>query len=248
MASLSLVSVNVERSKHLDLVRAFLETRQPDVVCMQELMEYDIPYFEQALEAQCIFAPTSMQPAEDKPGAEGIAIFSRSPIHTSARAYYRGAFDRSVQVDHTSVESKYRSSSAVVLSAVITHDGEEFQLATTHFTWTPDGKPDDFQRRDMKSMLEALSGLGEFVLTGDFNAPRIFDGRPGEIFAELASKYKDNIPARYTTSIDGSLHRAGSLELMVDGVFSTPAYIVSDVELHTGVSDHCAVTALITKA
>jgi hypothetical protein len=47
------------------------------------------------------------------------------------------------------------------------------------------------------------------------------------------------------TSIDPKLHRAGALQLMVDGLFTTPGYEASDVMLHTGVSDHCAITARI---
>jgi hypothetical protein len=35
---------------------------------------------------------------------------------------------------------------------------------------------------------------------------------------------------------------------MVDGLFSTPGYLVSDVELHSGVSDHMAITANVAKA
>ncbi len=88
-------------------------------------------------------------------------------------------------------------------------------------------------------LLDAEEG---FVLCGDFNAPR-----GGEIFSELAARYRDNIPAQYTTSIDASLHRAGDLQLMVDGIFTTPEYQASSVLLHSGVSDHYAVTADITK-
>ena len=64
----------------------------------------------------------------------------------------------------------------------------------------------------------------------------------------MSDRFKDNIPLRYTTSIDPNLHRAGALELMVDGLFSTPGYVVSDVALHSGVSDHCAITCAISRA
>ena len=43
------------------------------------------------------------------------------------------------------------------------------------------------------------------------------------------------------------LHRAGPLQLVVDGMFSTDDYSVSEVALHQGVSDHCAITALVSK-
>ena len=52
---------------------------------------------------------------------------------------------------------------------------------------------------------------------------------------------------RTRTSLDPVLHRAGPLQLMVDGVFSTDDYSVSEVTLHQGVSDHCAITCTIGK-
>jgi hypothetical protein len=81
------------------------------------------------------------------------------------------------------------------------------------------------------------------ALFGDFNAPR---GK--EIFSIFTEKLKDNIPLNYETSLDENLHRAGKLTYMVDGCFTTPEYVASDVELRFGVSDHAAVLATITKA
>jgi endonuclease/exonuclease/phosphatase family metal-dependent hydrolase len=86
-------------------------------------------------------------------------------------------------------------------------------------------------------LLEML-GQRSIILCGDFNAPR---GR--EIFSRLAKRWHDNVPLHYVTSIDPKLHRAGPLQLMVDGVFSTTDYRVRNVVLHQGVSDHCAITA-----
>ena len=78
------------------------------------------------------------------------------------------------------------------------------------------------------------------VLCGDFNAPR-----GGEIFTRLATQSRDNVPSHYVTSIDPKLHRAGPLQLMVDGLFSTDGYRLSEVVLHNGVSDHCTITAVV---
>ena len=47
--SIRLVSLNIERRKHLNRILPFLQEYKPDVVCMQELFEKDVPYFEQAL-------------------------------------------------------------------------------------------------------------------------------------------------------------------------------------------------------
>ncbi len=121
-------------------------------------------------------------------------------------------------------------------------EGTVFKIYNTHFTWTADGEPDDLQRNDMQSMLRILKAAGEFILCGDFNVPR-----GGELFGLLAEHYKDNVPPHYTTSIDGDLHRRGQLNRMVDGMFSTPGYVVSDFEMVSGVSDHRALVATVSK-
>ena len=78
------------------------------------------------------------------------------------------------------------------------------------------------------------------VLTGDFNAPR-----GGPIFAAVADVLTDCVPPDIMTSIDPLLHRAGALELMVDGLFSSRDYRVSEVRMHSGLSDHQGLSARI---
>jgi endonuclease/exonuclease/phosphatase family metal-dependent hydrolase len=246
---INLISLNIERSKHLDLVIPFLQAQNADVVCLQELMEYDIPLFGSELGMHHVYVGEKSHEAEGKRGIMGNGIFSRLPVLESKTVYYVGDAEHMPMQDMTDVHTKHATQNSAVLFCDIEKENELFRLATTHFTWTPDGKPDDYQRADMKKLLDTLAGSGEFVLTGDFNAPR-----GGEIFSILAEKYKDNIPPEYKTSIDLDLHRAGHIpeeemdKKMVDGVFSTPEYIVTDVELHSGVSDHLAIAASISKA
>lgn len=239
--ALSLVSVNIERSKHLDLVESFLEREKSDVVCVQELMQGDIPRLAAALGgAECLFEPATLRPEEGN-GVLGVGIFTRVPVLTRCVRYYHGTPDilpESSQSD----PATYNNMNRVVVSVDAEKDGGKFRIATTHFTWTPDGKPTDQQREHLRNLFGVLGGMREFVLTGDFNAPR-----GGEIFDALAERFKDNVPAVYTTSIDPKRHRAGALELMVDGLFSTAGYDIADVEMACGVSDHCALKASIER-
>lgn len=64
----------------------------------------------------------------------------------------------------------------------------------------------------------------------------------------FAQNLKDNVPETYRTSIDGNIHRAGPLPLMVDCLFTTPGYTAADVVLKDGVSDHMAVAGEIRKS
>ncbi len=138
---MKLISINIEINRHYDTVLNFLKKEKPDVVCLQEVLEDDLP----------------------------------------------------------------------------------FQVV-------------DF-------LLKSLDSMPEFVLCGDTNAPR-----GNETFSRLATKYKDNIPAEYKTSIDQKLHRVKGIMFMVDGLFTTSSCIASNVRLQDGVSDHMAVLAEIEKS
>jgi hypothetical protein len=242
MSSIKLLSLNIEHSKHLDSVVPFLQSQNPDVVTLLECMEYDIPRLENVLGMQSFFSPRCVY-AEDKKAVEGVegqAIFAKEFV-SKDHVYYAGEYDPLYRFAEEKIANIMRI--ARVLSYVeFKKDSELFRIATTHFTWSVHGEPTELQKTDMQSLLAILQNLPEFVLTGDFNAPR---GR--ETWETLAAKYKDNIPATYTTSIDAALHRAGALPYVVDGLFTTRGYAATEVKLHSGVSDHMAVTASISK-
>ncbi len=241
-ASLKLVCLNIEKDKHLDRILPFLSERIPDIFCVQELYESSIPVIPAALSgASCCFAPMTRRGRETPPQIQGSGIFSRVPVRAQRALYYKipsPQLPESVQGD----PSTYVKDDRMVIVCEVEKDGEIFRIATTHFTWTPDGNPSEAQRVDMKSLLNILDTMREFVLAGDFNTPRC-----GEMFAELSTRYKDDIPMQYTSSLDPDLHRAGPLEKMVDGIFSTPAYTVSKVEMVAGLSDHCALIATVAR-
>lgn len=253
MSSIKLVSVNIERSKHLDRVLPFVEQEKPDVLCVQELMQKDISLFEKTLGAPCaIFLPATRMKEEWPNEVFGCGIFA-ADVRSAGAQYYVGSDAALPESSVTDMRTFNQENRAIVWCDLM-REGTMFTIATTHFTWTPNGAPDDAQRRDMAALLTELQKLGEFVLSGDFNAPR-----GGEIFTTLAERYKDNIPASEVWSLDLSLHRAGEkladsaralgMEgLMVDGLFSTPTYSCSDVRFVSGISDHRAIIATISRS
>ena len=242
-ASIKLVSLNIERRRHLDLVEAMLVEQKPDVVCLQELAETDVSRFADILGAPApLYKPMTRETElNGSVVIHGLGIFSHLPLTNTAIRYYAGDASRLPDSREDKSETFSIHNRFVLLGSVEKGDAT-FRLGTTHFTWSYDGQPTDLQRTDMKKLLALLEPEKELVLCGDFNAPR-----GGEIFAELATAYEDNVPAEHTSSIDGLLHRAGKLEKMVDGMFSTPEYAVSDFEMISGVSDHCALAATISK-
>lgn len=239
---LSLAQLNIEHEKHIEPVSQFLAQQKPDVACLQEVFQSDIPHFEKILGATCFFAPMSRRMVRDAHDIEGVAIFSRLPVKQSGVEYYVGSGLPDAYFDARTAEAKRGTQGYALPWCDVEKEGVTFRIATTHFTWSAHGLPNDHQRTDLKTLLQRLETLGELVVCGDFNAPR-----GGEIFSILAQRFTDNVPAAYTTSIDGTFHRAGHLELMVDGIFTTPSYRASDVQRVGGVSDHYAFTASVEK-
>ena len=245
---ISLVSVNVERSKHLQLVLPFLDARKADIVCVQELHDRDIPQFESVAGPLVSFAPMTRFGHDGKP-LLGIGMFSRRPFGSVSVDYYRGSQGAVLEFDEDSPETKYETERAMCIFADIDAADGVFRVGTTHFTWTPDGRSNAQQWKDLSALTVILEGEREFVLAGDFNAPR-----GGDIFTELAKRYRDNIPSSYRTSIDVPRHRLRETKAnelsqnMVDGLFTTPAYSAHDVFLVDGVSDHMAIVAQLERA
>ncbi|MCK9351530.1 MAG: endonuclease/exonuclease/phosphatase family protein [Candidatus Paceibacterota bacterium] len=242
--SIHLVSLNIEHDKHYDAVIPFLKEQDPDVVCLQEVFEKDVPRFEKELGMRGFFSTFFLWPGEAGGNTLiplGVAILTKLPIIGTLSQYYANdpsnLHEKSTGMDDNEARA--------LLSVVVDVSGTRYTIGTTHFTWTPKGSVDDRQRRDLKNFFEKTDAFKDgIVFSGDFNAPR---GR--EIFDEIARRFKDNIPPDYATSLDPTLHRAPEdvKYLMVDGLFSTPEYSVSNVSLRFGVSDHAAIVADIKK-
>jgi endonuclease/exonuclease/phosphatase family metal-dependent hydrolase len=243
--ALSLVSVNIEKDKHFDLVLPFIERVQPDVLCVQECFQTDLPRIAKVMGgADPFYAPKCFYKNTDE--LFGTAIFSRLPMTDTRIEQYGGAakFGNS---DHTSPETLYATMQFKVAVVTVEKDEQSFRIGTVHFPLTRAGAVSEYQRDALRNLKTALAKEERLILCGDFNAPR-----GGEIFSELATTWKDNIPAHYKTSLDLDIHRNGKVnaaelaDKMVDGLFTTPHYKATNVELVCGVSDHCAIVAEIT--
>lgn len=240
---ISLVSLNVEGNKHWERIVPFLEKQKPDVVCLQEMFESDCADLRGRFGMHGLFEPVALRRSRYGEQGElmpwGVCILTRLPVEAAhARYYYGDVFSPLKPLQNIAI----RESKKVLVWLTVKNGRDRFTIGTTHFTWSAGGMADDHQRRDVEALLRVLEKIPDIAWCGDLNAPR-----GGEIFAKFAARYQDCIPAPYTTSIDGSLHKAGPLERMVDGLFTTPQYIATEVALVDGLSDHCALTAKIAK-
>lgn len=244
--SLKLVCVNIERSKHLARVEDFLAREEADVVCLQEVAMHDVPRFEKMFGGHFAWAPMCKGVWEESPDLQVMCVGmgSRHGLGDVRVQYYHGTDEPlpTLAFDEARTEFYRDSISHLLLSADVVVAGEAYRIGTTHLTWTKNGASTPEQREDAAALIEAARDDGVGVLCGDFNAPR---GR--ETWAMLAAAFKDNIPPEIGTTLDGSLHRAGPLPYVVDGLFSAKGYAVSGVRVVDGVSDHMGLAAYVAR-
>ena len=245
---MKIVSLNIEFDKHHDIVLPFLKKENPDVICIQELLEPDFEMYKKELGMSGTYKPIEYiyfpYYGGPKDLRQGEAIFAKNFIEANYEYYVGSEENINHKFDDYFADESFHKNNVLIVAKVADSTGKEFTIATTHFTLTKEGESTPIQLENLDKLFALTQSFPEIVLIGDMNAPRGF-----ETFTRLSKKYKDNIPLEYKTSIDVTIHRNGlnCAERMVDGLFTTPKYVASNVKLVSGLSDHMAIVADIEK-
>jgi endonuclease/exonuclease/phosphatase family metal-dependent hydrolase len=245
---MKLVSLNIEGNKHYERIFPFFKKENPDVLCLQEVLEDDMSFLGEKLEGmKGIFYPfsytTSKHPSyESMYGKKfGVAIFTREEPVSSGYFYYWGKEEYSSVPFEDFLQDKNKYENHVLAWVTFSPpNGATYKVITAHFPVTERGESTEHQLDVLGACMLKLKELGDFALCGDFNAPR-----GNKTFEILAKEYKDNIPHSYMTSLDQNLHRIPGLQFMVDGLFTTEKVRAENVALCDGVSDHMAIVATL---
>lgn len=245
--SLTIASINIERSRHLARVETFITRQRPDLLCLQELCERDVPFFEALMGGPMFFAPMARYPEEGPANIVGVGMIARdNALLDVAAEYYSGSPERIQEMAFITAEGKRMADPLSIAEVMLSATVRGLRVAVTHLNVTPLGTSTPYQRESAGKLIQLAQAQaqrnGDLLLTGDFNAPR---GRA--TFDLIAEHFIDGVPPHYTSSIDGSLHRAGDIPFMVDGLFHTPGYRLENVRMSTGVSDHCALSCRVSK-
>ncbi|MEX0896193.1 MAG: endonuclease/exonuclease/phosphatase family protein [Patescibacteria group bacterium] len=237
--SLRTMTLNIEGNKHFDRWLPVVKEKKPEVVCLQEVFEIDLPHIQQELGMQAVFAPMLRYESENKyaipaRGVWGVALLTAASLEEVRVDYYSGS-------EEVLSFAEPNDASRVLLSTVIHKGAQNYTVGTTHFTWSSNGEINEAQAKDIAALEKLLESYDELILCGDFNAPRGKD-----IHNRLAQLMQSVVPESETTTIDGEFHYAGRLQLVVDDIFLTAGYQLQSVEVIEGVSDHKAIWAEIT--
>jgi endonuclease/exonuclease/phosphatase family metal-dependent hydrolase len=238
---IKLLNLNIEGDLHLDTVIPLLQTEKPEVICLQEVFEKDLLLLEKTLGMKANFLATLRTLSKNKyrvspRGNTGLAIFTNLKLKSVNYKFYQKSRG---SIPPLLMPGKPNSPDRGLVIINVEKQNQNFQIAATHFNWSKKGESTKTQLKSLNRMLPLID-LNNIILCGDFNAPR---GR--KTWEIIASKLKDNIPSEVTTTLDGNIHRAGDLQLVVDGLFTSKNYRTSDVRVISGVSDHCAIVANI---
>jgi len=100
-----LIQLNIEGSRHLARVVPFLENEKPDIVCLQELNEKDVPHILDALgeTAVYVFTPMVRRLVEGNILIQGSGVFSLLPFHDTLARHYTDTHGLDHIYDHSDI-------------------------------------------------------------------------------------------------------------------------------------------------
>ena len=102
-----LLSLNVERSAHLDRFFPFVRSYAPDVACLQELVESDIPAVQDATGlAHCHFVAMARYSREHA-APFGIGILSRHAFCAADTLIFAGGGEGQTVINRSSAEGRF---------------------------------------------------------------------------------------------------------------------------------------------
>lgn len=238
--SLNLFTLNIEGDRHFLRWLPHVTAHTYDVVCLQEVFEADVPLIQQETGLNLTFVPMMSVDQENKYGIAprglwGIGLCTNTAVSNVVHAYYYGS--AAVRSFHHP-----RDASRVIVYAEVEKAGVRYRVATTHFTWTEEGASTPAQARDFTNLVATMQHEQDWILCGDFNAPR-----GGATFSLFTERFTDWLPPSVESTLDPTLHYAGTLDLVVDTIFTTSHYAVTECAVHCGLSDHCGISAKILR-
>lgn len=244
-----LIQLNIEGDRHLDLVQAFLKEQDPDIICLEEVFEDDISRIT-SLPHHAFLPMMRKEKQTGMTGVWGTAVCSREKITDASIEYYHKPTRELVLFDTSTMEKRRATQRFGLLVATLPHG---LNIGVVHHTWTPDGAvPNEYQIADTRALIDLIQKINPDIVCGDFNIPR----EQNYLYADMSSHFEDCIPRSIRHSLYVPLHNAHADpvrasyigKFMVDYIFRvTERYVVSGVEQHCGMSDHCAFVAHISE-
>lgn len=254
----NVLHLNVERNKHTDVVFKLLKEKEPNIVCLVEVMYKDVLAFSSTLGYKFAFAPLFLLKNENENDQQGSAILSKYKILEIQKYRYDDEIQKSIpdfSVEDLNMKNTERPKERflyhyTLLTALIELEGKKnITISTTHFPVTDHTTPghvdheikslkniDDIEHSEilLNRLIKIINSINTpLVFTADLNNPR------GEYFYDsLAHELVDQVPSSLESSIDPNLHRVKNLKLLVDTIMTSSDISIKSFKVIEGVSDH----------
>lgn len=226
--TVKILQLNIEKGKRIDAILKFVHKNKFDILSLQEVTNGKFNPGQRNM----------FDVLKDKTGFDGIMIpylgFRGDPSTYYANAilwneHYHLVVAHAIwlkrYMEVTSLVLDYRKSSRVALAALLTFQGKNLMVISTHLAWGPTPNERVYQRNQAAKLYDWLKTHRQqpFVLTGDFNLnPHTYTvEKLGSLGSNLTTKYK------ITNTLNPRTHRIPALfpsGLAVD-------YIITDKRL-----------------
>lgn len=228
---------------HKDRIVHFLQSVPPTILAVQEVFAPDTDWLQENSNCQtATFLPNFevAKPLSERiPGVGlfGIALIS-SLSSPDVSAHY---FTQDTYPCKPFVREQDYPTSRGVLTVTYAVGNRHLRVATTHFTWSPDGSNTPEQWDDWYRLSTILKQQEPDVILGDFNVPRGTD-----LASTLERTCGSKLPRSVQTTMDHQLHKDSRLPpRVVDYIFipknSQVKMVPHSLSVCSGVSDHCAI-------
>ncbi len=228
---------------HSANIHRFLRQFSPQVLGVQEIFPPDTSWLQSTLNSQdAAFLPNFevREPLSDRiagVGLYGVALISAfRPLDVSQHYFTEEKFP-----SRPFVSEKDYPTSRGVLTATYAVGNKTLRVATTHFTWSPDGSNTPEQWDDWHRLSTELRKQQPDLIMGDFNVPR-----GTKLGTTITRTYRSVLPPTIQTTMDHQLHKDPRLPPRVVDYILIPkqsqvTMVPQSVHVCSGVSDHCAI-------
>lgn len=260
---LNVLHLNIERNKHLDSVHTLIQEKNPDIICLQEIMYKDAVKLASDFGCGLAFSPLLSIKNGDNQDNQGSAIMSHYPIRDIN--IHRYDDDKNIDVpvhsdDEVISHNGKRPNDRfmyhyAVLEVLVQCDAYKIvTVATTHFPVVDHHghKLPDHDLSKLKSIKE-IEKTNEYLdrvlnVIRKLQSPIIFtadlnNARGDFVYDSIAHELVDTVPLEVDSTIDPKIHRVKKLKLVVDTIMTSQNIELNSFELIEGVSDHKALIA-----
>ena len=257
MGSFKVLHLNIERDKHLKEVKTLIRDKEPDIICLEEVLDSSVRTFSKEFGYETVYSPLISREGD----TQGSAILSKFPIVASKEDVYgdnktKFLIEAKNTPDGKRPENRFLYHFSLLSANLDMGQGGRLNVATTHFPVVDhetrplgDHVLDEFEEvvavehaRDYLDRLIAFIRRIEspLIFTADLN-----NNRGEYAYDALAHELQDLVPQDTDSTLDPQLHRRKDLKLVVDTIMTTPDIEAENVEIISGVSDHKAIFATI---